>query len=412
MPIKAIREFVQMESFAGILLMIATVLAMTCINSGLADWYSLFLNIPVVAQIGEIKVSKPLLLWVNDGLMAIFFLLVALEIKMEMLEGRLADPKQWVFPLSAALGGMLFPALIFVKFLYHDPIAMEGWAIPAATDIAFALGILSLFGRRVPIGLKVFLMTFSILDDLAAIIIIAIFYTDKLSFLSMGLAAIGISVLIVFNRLKVSRASAYTFVGIILWVCVLKSGVHATLAGVIVAFALPHRVPCPLTQHQTIPKPDKMLVKETIKAFHPWVAYFIVPLFAFMNAGVPLDFSDPAQYLTPLPLGIAFGLFFGKPIGVFLCTFVACRLGWAKPPQNVCWSQILGVGFLGGIGFTMSLFITSLAFQDAPIAYTHLARFGILTGSLLSILVGMLVLTLVLPKNPSEMTRRMKTSHS
>jgi len=320
-----------------------------------------------------------LLLWINDGLMAVFFFLVGLELKREILEGSLSSREQVVLPALAALGGMVVPAFIYCAINWGNADLLRGWAIPAATDIAFALGALSLAGSRAPVALKVFLLTLATLDDLGAIIIIALFYTAKLSMTSLGLAAAALIALIVLNRLKVSRIAPYIFIGIAMWLFVLKSGIHATLAGVALAMTVP------LNR-----KDGSALIHAVEEGLHPYVKFAILPLFAFANAGVPLDGFSLATLLDPLPLAIGAGLVIGKPIGILLAVMGAVLFGIARLPEEVGWRHIAGVGFLAGIGFTMSLFIGMLAFEDD----VHAAgvRFGVIAGSLISILAGSAIL--------------------
>ncbi len=371
------------ESAGGILLVIATLLALGCDNSFLSPWYDAFQHIPIELRIGALHLDKPLYHWVNDGLMAIFFLYIGLEVKREMLEGHLASAKQIVLPGVAAAGGMLVPAAIYLLYNHADPVAVDGWAIPTATDIAFALGILSLLGRRVPPSLKIFLMALAILDDLGAIVIIALFYTAKLSMVSISIAAIALGCLIFLNRQGVTRISPYLVFGVILWVSVLKSGVHATLAGVALAFTIPLHVG--KDQDSPLPRMEHTL--------QPWVTLCILPLFAFVNAGVNISSISLSQMTGNVPMGILLGLFVGKQLGVFGFSWLAIRLGYARLPAGSHWLQFHGVCVLTGIGFTMSLFITSLAFvQDDLFQYTD--KLAILIGSLCSATVGYALLRL------------------
>ncbi len=381
MPIATIREFLRLEAAAGIVLVLSAVLALVMANTFLAPFYRVFLDVPVVVQVGALVLAKPLLLWVNDGLMAIFFFLVGLEIKREVLQGELSSWSQASLPGFAAIGGMAAPALIFVLINLGDPQTLRGWAIPAATDIAFALGVLALLGSRVPAALKIFLLALAIMDDLGAIVIIAVFYTADMSLISLGLAALGIVILACFNIFGVMRLGAYLLVGLAVWVCVLKSGVHATLAGVAVAFFIPLRAK---TEDGESP------LEHLEHALHPWVAFAILPFFAFANAGVSLEGLTFASLLAPVPLGIAAGLFIGKQIGVFGLSYGAVRLGLAKLPQGVSWLQIYGLSFLTGIGFTMSLFIGTLAYDD--LEHATGVRLGVLLGSLVSGVGGYLLL--------------------
>jgi NhaA family Na+:H+ antiporter len=381
---KTLNRFFALESASGLLLIAAAVLAMSINNSPLSYLYNGLLDVPVAVQFGALKIAKPLLLWINDGLMAVFFLLIGLEVKREVLEGQLKKPAQLVLPGAAAIGGMVVPALIYLAFNHQDPVAVGGWAIPMATDIAFALGVLALLGKRVPVSLKLFLMTLAIIDDLGAIIVIALFYSSELSTLSLVLAAICISALILMNRLGVSKLSPYLVVGSILWICVLKSGVHATLAGVILALTIP------LRPSNNTPSPLATLEH----ALHPWTAYAILPIFAFANAGVPLSGLTLQSFLHPVPLGITAGLLAGKTLGVFGFTWLTIKIGLAKLPEGANWGQVLGVAVLCGIGFTMSLFVGSLAFIPEVSEYSGLDRIGILTGSFLAAIIGFVIVSL------------------
>lgn len=374
-----IREFLRLEAAGGIVLMGAAVLALIASNSGLAPYYSLFLDLPVEIRLGAFHIGKPLLLWINDGLMAVFFLLVGLEIKRELVEGELSTVRQALLPAIAAVGGMIFPALIYAAANAGDTQALRGWAIPSATDIAFAIGVLSLLGGRIPIGLKVFLLAVAIFDDLGAIVIIALFYTADLSTLSLLLAAGTLAIMAALNLAGVTRIAPYALLGIILWVCVLKSGVHATLAGVAIAFAIPMRGP-----------DDSSPLKHLEHVLHPWVAFLVTPLFGFANAGVSFTGVSFASLFEGVALGIGAGLFIGKQIGVLLTVFLCVRLGLARLPEGSNWWSIYGASLLAGIGFTMSLFIGTLAWDDS----THAAplRLGVLGGSLLSGIAGYAVL--------------------
>ena len=373
----ALTRFLQLESASGLLLIGAAVLAMTINNSPLSFLYNGLLDVPVAVQVGALQIAKPLLLWINDGLMALFFLLIGLEVKREVLEGQLRQPAQLILPGAAAVGGMLVPALIYWWLNHANPAAASGWAIPMDTDIAFALGVLALLGKRVPVSLKLFLMTLAIIDDLGAIIVIALFYSNELSNLSLILAAIFLSILILMNRFGVSTLGPYLIIGTFLWICVLKSGVHATLAGVVLALTIPmrnreHNSPLLSLEH----------------ALQPWVAFAILPLFAFANAGVPLDGLSLDSFIHPVPLGITAGLLLGKTLGVFGFTWLIIQTGWAKLPLGANWGQVLGLSILCGIGFTMSLFVGSLAFVPEVSEYAGMDRVGILTGSVLAALIG------------------------
>ncbi len=381
---KIIKEFIQKESASGILLIFATILALVLSNTFMSPLYESFLHLPVEIRIGSLHLDKSLYHWVNDGLMAIFFLLIGLEVKREILEGHLSSLSQIALPGIAAVGGMVVPAAIYLIFNQYDPIAVNGWAIPTATDIAFALGILSLLGKRVPVSLKIFLMALAIIDDLGAIIIIAIFYTTDLSTLSITVAFFSLAVLIVLNMSRVTKKAAYFIVGTILWVSVLKSGVHATLAGVALAFTIP------LNAQNENKQPISPL-KEIEHNLHFWVAFFILPLFAFVNAGVNITEISLSQMSGSVPLGIMLGLFIGKQIGVFGFSWIAIKLKLAKLPKSSNWKQFYGVSVLTGIGFTMSLFIASLAFEDDSL-FQYTDKLAILVGSFMSAIVGYLVL--------------------
>jgi NhaA family Na+:H+ antiporter len=377
-------DFLKHEAAGGTFLLLAAVLAVVCANSALATLYGAFLDTPVVVQIGALKIAKPLLLWINDGLMAIFFFLVGLEIKRELLIGELSSFERAFLPAVAALGGMVAPAIVYATLNWGDARAMQGWAIPTATDIAFAVGLLAVLGSRVPTPLKIFLLALAIIDDLGAIIIIAVFYTDNLSLTSLGLALIGTLALAVLSWRGVTRLAPYLLIGLFIWVCVLKSGVHATLAGVVVALFIPLRgadedAPSPLASAE--------------HALHPWVAFGVLPLFAFANAGVSFSGGSWAKLLEPIPLGIALGLFLGKQIGIVGATWLAVRAGVGRLPDNTSWAMIWGLSLVAGIGFTMSLFIGTLAFPDGGSAAD--VRIGVIAGSLLSAITGYVVLSVV-----------------
>ena len=377
--ISLIREFLKLESAGGLLLVVATVLALIMKNSVFSDWYDSLLNTPVNVAIGEFQIAKPLLLWINDGLMAVFFFVVGLELKREFLEGELSNRSQLALPAFAATGGMLVPAAIYAYINWGHPITMNGWAIPAATDIAFALGVLALLGSRVPVTLKLFLMALAILDDVGAIIIIALFYTTELSTLSLTTAGICLLLLFYLNKRGITHLPIYLFIGVIMWASVLKSGVHATLAGVFLAFTIPLRNP---------EDPEHSPAQQLEHELHPTVAYVILPLFAFANAGVPLAGLSIKVLFEPVSLGIIAGLFIGKQLGVFSFAWLAIRLKLASLPAKVSWTQLYGAAILCGIGFTMSLFIASLAFEHVGQEYIRQVRLGILTASLLSAGIG------------------------
>ncbi|MGL5605691.1 MAG: Na+/H+ antiporter NhaA [Plesiomonas sp.] len=380
-----IRQFLRLESAGGILLIIASALALVLANTSLEGIYDQFLAIPVVVQFGSLLINKPLLLWINDGLMAVFFLLVGLEVKREMLVGALNSKEKAVFPAIAALGGMLAPALIYLLFNGDHEVARAGWAIPAATDIAFALGIMALLGKRVPISLKVFLLALAIIDDLGVIVIIVLFYTSNLSLAALAIAIASTVLLIVMNRRGVAKISWYMVVGLVLWVSLLKSGVHATLAGVVLGFCIPLKAQ------------GKRPLEHIEHSLHPWVAYLILPLFAFANAGVSLKGVSVDALTSALPLGIAAGLFLGKPLGIFSFSFLSVKFGLAKLPDGVNFRQIFAVSVLCGIGFTMSMFIASLAFEHAGMEYGVYSRLGILIGSTLAAVIGYSLLRIFLP---------------
>ena len=378
MPLRStFTRFFQLEAASGLLLIAAAALALIINNSPLSHYYTAFLDVPVAVQIGALQIAKPSLLWINDGLMALFFLLIGLEVKRELLDGQLSKPSQVVLPGAAAIGGMVVPALIYWYINKDYPDALGGWAIPMATDIAFALGVLALLGKRVPVSLKLFLMTLAIIDDLGAIIVIAVFYSSELSGVSLLLAAACLIALIAMNRMGVIKVAPYMIVGLILWVCVLKSGVHATLAGVTLAFCIPLRT----KNSETSP------LMSIEHALHPWVAYAILPLFAFANAGVSLAGVSLHSFVSHVPMGIAAGLLIGKTLGVFGLTWIAIKTGMAALPAGANWGQVFGVAILCGIGFTMSLFVGSLAFV-AGSDYVGMDRMGILTGSILAALIG------------------------
>lgn len=393
---KLVRQFINLEASGGILLMIAAALALLVANSPLSDVYTQLLAIPFEVRFGTLELAKPLLLWINDGLMAIFFLLVGLEVKREIREGDLSRPSQVVLPGLAAIGGIVLPALLYLWFNRANPVAQTGWAIPAATDIAFALGILYLLGQRIPLALKLFLLTVAIFDDLAAIVIIALFYSGDLSPLALGLAAVALVFLFLLNRRGVRRPAAYVIIGFLLWVFVLKSGVHATLAGVALAFAIPIG-PRPEGEEAEADEHShhrNSLLHEIEHRLHPWVAYVILPIFAFANAGVSLAGASLSTLTSSIPLGIIAGLFLGKQIGVFGSSWLAIKLGLAQRPTGVSWQHLYGVSVLAGVGFTMSLFISGLAFEHTGTYNMNLARLGILTASLLAAVTGYIILRL------------------
>ncbi|HEX5997841.1 MAG TPA: Na+/H+ antiporter NhaA [Hyphomicrobiaceae bacterium] len=381
--LKGALAFVHHEAAGGLALMLAALAALVVSNSPISWLYDSFLATPVGVRVGALALDKPLLLWINDGLMALFFFLVGLEIKREFIRGELSTFGQALLPLLAALGGMAVPAVIYVTINWGDPAALKGWAIPTATDIAFSVGVLMLLGTRAPASLKIFLLALAIIDDLGAIVIIALFYTGNLSLGSLALATAGALVLWGLNGRGVMRVAPYVLTGIFIWVCVLESGVHATLAGVVVALAIPLRSPSG--------EPEQASPLEQLEeSLHPWIAFAVLPLFAFANAGVSLQGMSLAKLAEPVTLGIAAGLFPGKAIGILGATWLAVALGLARKPEGATWAQITGLAVLGGIGFTMSLFIGMLAF-DTP-EYTAKLRLGVLAGSLLSAVVGYVLL--------------------
>ncbi len=383
----ALQEFFRLESAGGLVLLAAAMLAMLVVSSPLEGLYRALLDTPVAIRVGALELAKPLLLWINDGLMAVFFLLVGLELKREVLEGELADWRQAVLPALGAAGGMAVPALIYCALNRDSPLALKGWAIPSATDIAFALAVLALLGKRVPNALKLFLLTLAIADDLGAILIIALFYSADLSAPMLALAGVALAVLLAMSRRGVSELAPYLLVGVVLWLAVLKSGVHATLAGVLLALFVPLR-----SREPEAPSPLKVLEQDLHKA----VAFGILPLFAFANAGVSLAGLSLAALLQPVPLGIALGLFVGNQVGVFGMTWLGVRLGLGRLPSGVGWLEIYGVSVLCGVGFTMSLFISSLAFEQGAAGLEVDDRLGIILGSLVSALVGYLILRFAL----------------
>lgn len=376
-----IKKFIDMESAGGLALGVAALIAFALSNSPLNPVYEAFLSQRLGFEVGAVTLNKPLALWINDGLMAIFFFLVGLEIKREVLQGELSTLRQAMLPVFAATGGVIIPALIYAGINLGDADAIRGWAIPAATDIAFSVAVLGLLGTRAPASLKIFLLAVAIIDDLAAIVIIALFYTADLSGQALMFASLACAGLVALNRARVTQIAPYALVGAILWFCVLKSGVHATLAGVVTAFAVPLFGRTPMGASP---------LHDTIHALHPFVAFVILPVFAFANAGVSLSGVTPASLVQSVPLGVATGLIIGKAVGVSGAAFLAVRLGLADLPRDLDWKHIAGVACLCGIGFTMSLFIGSLAFDDA--ARMNEVKLGVLAGSFLSGLIGYFVL--------------------
>jgi len=383
----AVRDFMRLESAGGILLLAAAIIAMLVANSPLASLYSELLDTTVAVQVGALSIDKPLLLWVNDGLMAVFFFLVGLEIKREIMEGELSSFSQVVLPGMGALGGMAVPAAIYTWINWGDPVALDGWAIPVATDIAFALALLSVFGTRVPTSLKVFLLTVAIFDDLAAIVIIALFYSGDLSLIALLIGVAALLVAVSMNRLGVTRTSSYILLGIVLWIAVLKSGVHATLAGVLIALCVPMR-----------DAQGESPLRNLEQDLHGPVAFAILPIFAFANAGLSLSNISINDLTHPVTSGVVAGLLIGKPAGILAFVWIAVSLRFARLPPNLNWTQLLGVAFACGIGFTMSLFIAGLAFEHGSGGYFGGDRLGILVGSILSAIAAYLLLHASLPK--------------
>ncbi len=385
--VSAIREFLRLESAGGILLLATAMLAMVIANSPLSWLYDMLLNVTLAVQVGALEISKPLLLWINDGLMAVFFFLIGLEVKREFVDGELSTFAQVVLPGMGALGGMVVPAAIYAWLNWGNPVALDGWAIPVATDIAFALALLSAFGSRAPTALKVFLLTLAIFDDLAAIAIIAVFYAQDLSLTALAIGATAFLIAVMMNRLGVTRTSSYILLGIVLWVAVLKSGVHATLAGVLIAFCVPMR-----------DEEGRSPLRELEHDLHGPVAYAILPIFAFANAGLSLSGMSFADLAHPVTLGVTLGLLAGKPIGIMLFAGLAVVVGIAQLPERVNWPQLLGASLACGIGFTMSLFIAGLAFEHGSGDYFAGDRLGILVGSALAAIGAYVVLHFSLPK--------------
>ena len=389
--IRQIKNFLKLESSGGILLFTAAILAIICANTSVQSVYFDFLQTQVVLKVGAFAIDKPLLMWINDGFMAVFFVLVGLEVKREMFEGSLSSVRKASLPAFAAFGGMIVPALIYYFINHHDPELVRGWAIPMATDIAFALGIVALLSKQVPLPLKMFLLALAIIDDIGAIVVIAIFFSHEMSTPALIVASLAIITLFTMNRYKVVSMIHYLIVGSILWASVLKSGVHATLAGVIIGFAIPLRG-----------KNGETPLYHLEHILAPWCSFVILPLFAFANAGVSFDGMSLEKLTSPVPLGIAFGLFIGKPVGVFLFSYVAVLLRLASLPQGVNFKQIFAIAVLCGIGFTMSVFIAGLAFgadNNDGSNMLPLAQLGILIGTNLSAVVGYILLKATTNKN-------------
>ncbi len=385
-----ISSFLKLESAGGILLFCTAVLAIIIANSPFEEYYKLLFSTPVELRVGQLEIAKPLLLWINDGLMAVFFFLVGLELKRELLEGELADKKNIILPGIGAVGGMIVPAMFYLYFNYNDPVAVKGWAIPAATDIAFALGVLTLLGSRVPTSLKIFLTSLAIFDDIGAIIIIAIFYTSNISISALGVVALCIPVLFIMNKLNVIKKSPYILIGIIMWIATLKSGVHATLAGVVLAMFIPMR---------SAKDPDYSPLRTMEHDLHSVVAFFVLPVFAFANAGINLQGISTDQLLHGVPMGIALGLFFGKQIGIFGLCYLFIKMKITSLPKGMNYLSLYGTSALCGIGFTMSLFIGSLAFEETGVDLLFDERLGIIIGSLFSGVLGFFVLRYSLKDN-------------
>lgn len=383
-----ITKFFKLESASGIILLLAAVLALVFANTPLQVYYDLLLDTPVEIRISTFEIAKPLLLWINDGLMAVFFFLIGLELKRELIEGELSDKRNIILPGIGAIGGMVIPALIYIYFNYKDAAAMQGWAIPAATDIAFALGVLTLLGSRVPVSIKIFLTSLAIFDDIGAIIIIAIFYTAKISTLSLIVVACCIPILLWINKRNPASTSVYIIVGLVMWVAMLKSGVHATLTGVLLAMFIPLK-----SKTDVHYSPLKRMEHD----LHSLVAFFVLPVFAFANSGINLSGIGFEQIAHNVPLGIILGLFIGKQVGVFAFCWLAIKFKLAVLPKGISWGVLYGTAILCGIGYTMSLFIGSLAFEDTKVSQVFDDRLGILLGSFISGIVGYIVLRFSLP---------------
>ena len=388
-PAERLRAFIASESAGGIILIVAAALALAIANSPLLPDYQKLLSTPVAFSAGSlVAIDKPLLLWINDGLMALFFFLIGLEVKREIVTGQLRSWKQASLPIIAAIGGMAIPALVFVALNLGSPENLRGWAIPAATDIAFALGLLALLGSRVPVALKALLLAIAIIDDIGAIAIIAIFYTENMNLAALALALVPAAAMLLLNRAGVARTIPYFLFAALLWICVLKSGVHATLAGVVTALFVP------------IATGDERPLERLEHALHPWVAFLILPIFAFANAGVSFAGAGLDALLAPLSLGIAAGLVIGKQLGIFGACWLAVRAGWARLPEGVGFRHVYGLSCLAGIGFTMSLFIGNLAFADPQ--QIAAVKFGVLGGSLVSAITGIVVLRFASPRKQTQ----------
>lgn len=381
----ALKDFLKQESAGGIFLIVAAALALVIANSPFAASYFGTLQTNLNLSFGDFVLDKALILWINDGLMAIFFFLIGLEVKREVIDGQLSSWNQASLPLAAAIGGMAIPALIYVGFNLNSPESIGGWAIPAATDIAFALGILSLLGPRVPVAMKALLLAIAVIDDIGAILVIALFYSGEIKLDMLAGAGAMLALMFVIGRLRIGSAIPYVLLTVIMWVFVLKSGVHATLAGVTAAMMVP-----------TVARDGTYFAERLEHEMHPWVAFVIIPIFGFANAGVSLSGITPADLLAPLPLGIALGLLIGKQLGIVGFAWLAVRTGLAKLPDGVGWAKVHGLSLLAGIGFTMSLFIGNLAFTDA--AQIDAVKIGVLSGSLIAAIAGFLLLRATLPQ--------------
>ena len=388
-----ITEFFKWKSAGGVLLIVSALMAMVFANTPLKMYYQLLLSTPVEVRVGSLELAKPLLLWINDGLMAVFFFLVGLELKRELLEGELADKRNIILPGVGAIGGMLVPALIYLYFNYDDPVAAQGWAIPAATDIAFALGVLTLLGPRVPLSIKIFLTSLAIFDDIGAILIIAFFYTSKISLSALLIVGLCLPILAFLNKRNIIATSPYIFIGAIMWVATIKSGVHATLAGVLLAMFIPMR--CKIDENFS---PLKNLEHD----LHTAVVFFILPMFAFANAGIDFSSVGADALFHDVSLGITLGLFFGKQFGIFGICWLFIKLKIASLPQGMDWTRLYGTAALCGIGFTMSLFVGSLAFEETGVNLLFDERLGIILGSLISGLAGYFILRMSLDKESSS----------
>ncbi|MGP9544359.1 Na+/H+ antiporter NhaA [Psychrobacter sp. AOP7-B1-25] len=391
MAIRRIKAFFEFEAAGGIVLALAAVAAMIIANSPLNVWYESFIHAPVAIQIGDFAIAKDAHHWINDGLMAVFFFLVGLELKREVLIGELSNVKQIILPAGAALGGMIMPAIVYILFNLNEPEYWKGWAIPAATDIAFALGILSLLGSRVPNSLKVFLVSIAIFDDIGAILIIALFYTSELSLESLAVAGLCLPFLYLLNRRNVTNITPYLLIGIVMWIAVLKSGIHATLAGVVLALFIP-------MFDRT--DPEHSPLEELEHDLHNSVAFGILPIFAFANSGISLEGAGLAELFHSVPLGIAAGLFIGKQVGVMVMCWLIFKLGLSTMPKGMDYKQIYGAALLCGVGFTMSLFIGGLAFAGETTMFDE--RLGIIMGSIVSGIAGYIMLKVSLKDNISS----------